>query len=153
MMENIQTLFKCAGFILLAGTISSCSVLQGAIQKPAVRVEEVKFHSVSRREGRLDSRMQISNPNGFSLPVRNLAYSLKLNDRELVNSQLSFDKSIPAHGTIEIQVPIRFSYGELLNGITSIFQQGNIKFQLAGEIDFRLVKIPFSKTGEFALKP
>jgi LEA14-like dessication related protein len=152
MIKNIQTLFKHSAFILLASIIASCSVLQKAIEKPKVHVEEVSFHPVSLKEGRLDSRMQISNPNGFALPVRNLTYHLKLNDRELVNSELAFDKNIPAKGALEIHVPIHFQYGELLNGISSILQHRNIRFQLAGELDLGLVKIPFSKTGEFVLK-
>ena len=146
-------IYKHVVFILLVAVVSSCAVLQGVIEKPTVRVEEVNYHSVSLKQGRLDSRMQIFNPNRFSLPVRELTYSLRLNDRELVNSKLTFDKSIPGNGSIEIQVPININYALLLNGISSIFQRGNVKFQLAGQIDLGLVKVPFSKTGEFALTP
>jgi LEA14-like dessication related protein len=153
MMKNWHNIFKTAVILVLTVTgVSACSVLQQAIEKPKVHVESVAFHPVSLKEGRLDSRMQIHNPNSFSLPLRKLAYQLKLNGREFVNSTLSFDKDIPAKGTIALQVPIHFHYGELLHGLSSIFERHDIQFQLSGKMDFGVVTIPFSKTGEFALR-
>lgn len=151
-MENLKTLFKSIILALVATITASCSVLQNAIEKPTVHVQEVKYHPVSVREGRLDSRMQIRNPNSFALPVRNVTYHLKLNGRVFADSKLSFDKNIPAKGMIELQVPIQFQYGELLQGITSMIMNRDIQFQLAGKLDLGLVEVPFSKTGEFALK-
>ncbi len=148
----MQTTLKYIFLILVSGITASCSVLQQAIEKPTVHVQEVKYQPISLKEGRLDSRMQISNPNSFPLPVRNLTYHLKLNGRLFADSSLKFDKNIPAKGMIELHVPIHFQYGELLQGITSIILQRDIKFQLAGDLDLGLVTVPFSKTGEFALK-
>ena len=152
-MENIQIVIKATFLMLLAGMVSSCEVIQQAIEKPTVHVKEVKYHSVSRKEGQIDSRMQISNPNSFSLPLRNMTYNLKLNDRVFADSKLAFDKDIPAKGMIELNIPIRFQYGELLHGISSIIAHQHIKFRLEGKLDLGLIEIPFSKTGEFALKP
>ena len=151
-MENSQRVLKSTAIVFLAGFMAACSVLQNAIEKPTVHVEEVKYQPVSLKEGRLDSRMQISNPNSFALPLRNLTYNLKLNGRVFVNSKLAFDKDIPAKGMIELHVPIQFQYGELLHGISSVIMHRDIRFQLAGKLDLGLVTVPFSKTGEFALK-
>ena len=152
-MENIQRILKFTIIVLIANLMVACNVVQQAIEKPTVHVREVKYQSVSLREGRLDSRMQIRNPNSFSLPLRNLTYSLKLNGRVFANSKLTFDKDIPAKGMIELHVPIHFQYGELLHGIASIIRQHDIRFQLAGKLDLGLIEIPFSKSGAFALKP
>lgn len=151
-MDKLKTVLKSTALIFVAGIMASCSVLQQAIEKPTVHVKEVRYQPVSLKEGRLDSRMQIRNPNGFALPLRNLTYHLKLNGRVFANSKLKFDKDIPAKGMIELKVPISFQYGELLQGISSIIQHRDIQFQLAGKLDLGLIEIPFSKTGEFALK-
>jgi len=152
-MKNIQTLIKATFLVLVAGITISCEVVEQAIEKPTVYVKEVKYHPISLKEGQLDSQMQISNPNSFALPLRNMTYDLKLNDRLFANSKLAFDKNIPAKGMIELHVPIRFEYGELLHGISSIITHQDIKFRLEGKIDLGLIEIPFSKTGEFSLKP
>lgn len=151
-MENRQRLFKLLGTLLLLAGALSCSVLQKAIQQPTVRVEEVSYHPISLREGRLDSRLQVSNPNHFALPLRTLSYRLKLNGRVFADSKLSFDKDIPAQGTLELHVPIHFQYSGLLQGISSLLTQQDIHFQIEGKLDLGLLEIPFSKSGEFALR-
>lgn len=147
----LKNLCKAAIYLVMASVSTACSVLDQYVQKPTVQFEDVQYRSVSLQQGMLDSRIQISNPNAFTIPVRSILYSLKLNERELVNSSLAFDKSIPANGSIKLQVPIHFKYAEVLNGISSIIQNRNIKFQLAGEVDFGVIQIPFSRTGDFAL--
>lgn len=99
--------------------------------------------------GQLVLRMQVHNPNGFSLPIHNLTYTLRLNELHLITSQLSFDKTISANGMVELQVPVQFQYGELLNSVCSILEHHKVKFQFTGKLDLGLLTIPFSKSGEF----
>lgn len=152
-MKSFNIVLKSISLLLVAASLASCNVLQKVVERPAVHVESVKYHSVSLREGRLDSRVQIRNPNSFALPLRTLAYQLKLNGRVFANSKLSFDKDVPAQGMIELHVPIHFQYGELLHGISSILRRHDIQFQITGKLDLGLIEVPFSKTGEFALRP
>jgi LEA14-like dessication related protein len=147
----MQNMNRVLALILLAGMIASCGVMQNIVEKPTLHVEEVKFHPISLQEGRLDSRLRIHNPNGFVLPLRKVSYQLKLNGREFIHNSLSFNKNIQATGAMEIQLPVRFRYAELLNGIRAFLQHDNIRFQLTGEVDVGLIRIPFSKTGEFSL--
>lgn len=151
-MENLKKVFKFCILGLATGLMLSCNVLQQAVEKPSVVVKEVKYRGISLREGKLDSRIQVRNPNAFPIPLRKLTYNLKLNGRMFINSSLDYDKNIPAQGTIELHVPIRFQYRTLVKGITSLLTQHDIKYQLAGKLDLGLLDIPFSKTGNFALK-
>lgn len=136
--------------LLLAAMLAvSCSVLERAVEKPTVSVDSVRFQSVSLNEGRLDSQLQVYNPNAFALPTRKVTYHLKLNGRNIISSELALDKNIPARGTVALLVPIRFHYSEVLQGIASIFQQGKIQYQLSGDVDVGFMNIPFSRSGEF----
>ena len=148
-MQKVQ---KWLILLMLFATSVACSTLGDFVQKPTMQFQDVKYRSVSVKEGVLDSRVQINNPNAFSLPVRNIVYSLKINERELANSSMTFDKSIPANGSIQLQFPVHFLYGELLNSISSLLQNRTVNFQLGGEVDFGVIKIPFSKSGSFALR-
>lgn len=147
---------RIAAIVILVFTLASlqldCSVVGDYVQKPTLQVQEVKYHAVSLQEGRLDSRIQVHNPNPFQIPVRNVLYSLKLNERELVNSSLNFDRNIPANGSIRLQVPIHFQYQEILNSVGSIIQNRAVNFNLTGEVDFGVIAIPFSKSGSFTLR-
>jgi LEA14-like dessication related protein len=142
--------FKNAGLLILLSLLGACSALQGLVEKPTVQVQQVQYRNISLEEGRLDSKMRLYNPNSFKIPLREVRYTLHLNDRSILTSKLAFDKTIPANGSVDIQVPIQFRYRDVLNGLASILQQRRIRFQISGDIDFGVIVIPFSKTGEFA---
>lgn len=131
---------------------SGCAALEDAVQKPGVSIKSVNFKPGTLQEGTLDSQIEISNPNGFSLPVKSMLYSLKLNDREFANSTLSLDRNIPARGSVQVALPIKFRYTELVGGITEVLAHKRIRFQLSGNVDFGLITVPYSKTGEFDLR-
>jgi len=149
----MRNLIRGIFLLLLAIYLSACAVVQQVVKKPSVHVEDVKYRSISYEEGRLDSRMQLTNPNPFSLPLKQMHYTLRLNGHELASSTISFDKSIPARGTIQIQIPIRFRYRALLTGLGSLLQSQHVSYQLGGQLDFGLVSVAVSKNGEFVLRP
>lgn len=131
--------------------LTACQLLQEHVKEPQVAFQSVAFKPISLQEGRLDSIVEITNPNAFKLPVRSMLYRLNLNEREFASSTLSLDKSIPANGSIQVQLPITLKYAELIGGVTDVLQRKRIRFQLAGEVDFGLLTVPYSKTGEFKL--
>ncbi|MEJ2361052.1 MAG: LEA type 2 family protein [Gammaproteobacteria bacterium] len=150
-MRILSCLSRLCLLALLAVMPVSCAMLQQVVKKPTVQVQKVAFHSLNMREGQLDSHLQISNPNAFALPVRELTYQLKLNGHALVEGKLKFDKQIPARGMLYLALPLRFQYQQVINGLDSILQQHQINFQLTGEVNLDLVHIPFSKSGQFKL--
>ena len=137
-----------AAMLLLGG----CAALEQSVQKPTVSVTSAQFKQVTLQEGLLDARIQISNPNSFSLPVKGIVYRLVLNNREFANSTMSFDRKIPAKGSIQAALPIRFRYVELIEGISQILTRQHVTFQLTGDVDVGLFSVPYSKTGEFDLR-
>ncbi|MGD8925350.1 MAG: LEA type 2 family protein [Thioalkalispiraceae bacterium] len=131
--------------IMLAG----CKVAE--LKKPEVSVIGSRFVSVSLAQGRLDNKLRITNPNVFKLPVKAIHYTLLLNDREFVSGQTDRSLNVAAGGTQQVQLPLMIQYEKLLKGLGSVFQNKTIRFQLRGEIDFGLVRVPFSKTGDFSI--
>lgn len=151
-IDSVIRIFHLLLVGLLTTAATGCAVLQQVVKKPSVQVQSVSFHSQGLREGKLDSRLQVTNPNGFSLPVRTLSYRLRVNGHQLVEGKLSFDKNIPAHGSLVLNLPVRFQYQQVLNGLTSILQRRQASYQLAGELNLDLVQIPFSKSGQVNLE-
>jgi LEA14-like dessication related protein len=143
---------RIMSLLLATAALSACAVVQQIVEKPSVHVLDAKYESISLEEGRLDANLQLGNPNGFGLPLKKMHYTLRLNDKQLASSTVSFDRSIPAHGSTRIHVPIRFQYRALLNGLGSLLQSRNVHYQLTGQLDFGLVTVAFSKSGEFVLR-
>lgn len=151
-MNSLYKFYRPALVMLLAIASTGCAVLQQVMKKPSVQVQSVSFHSQGLREGRLDSRLQVYNPNGFSMPVHSLSYRLSINGHQLAQGKLSLDKKIPARGSVELRLPVHFQYQQVINGIDSILQQRKVSYQLAGKLDLQLLQIPFSKSGQLALR-
>ena len=148
----MQTLLR---YVILLNSIlfglTACQVLQQHLKEPQIAFQSVAFQPISLQEGRLDSTVKITNPNAFKLPVRSMLYRLTLNEREFASNTLSLDESIPANGSVQVKLPITLKYAELIGGVTNALQNKRIRFQLTGEMDFGLLTVPYSKTGEFNL--
>lgn len=148
-MPSLASLPVLIPVILISG---GCSVLEQSVQKPTVAVTQVTFKQVSLQEGILDARIQISNPNNFSLPVKGITYRLQLNEREFANSRMTLDNKLPAQGSVQASVPITFRYVELIEGLGRLLNRQRIHFRLAGEADLGVIRVPYSKSGEFDLR-
>lgn len=145
--------FLSLPIILFAQAIlGGCAALEKSMEKPSVSVTQVEFRQAGLQEGLLNAQIEIHNPNSFSLPVKGILYRLTLNEREFANSTMSFDKTIPAQGMVQATLPIRFRYAELIGGLSQILARQRVKFQLSGNVDIGLFRVPYRKTGEFDLR-
>ena len=132
--------------------LQGCKLIEQHINKPSVAFSQTTFQHVSLQQGVLKSTVRLSNPNDFSLPVKTLTYHLHLNQQKFAHSQLRLDKNIPAHGTVEFELPVTIRYQQLLDGLVSALSHQKITFRLNGEVDFGLLTIPYQKTGDFVLR-
>lgn len=129
-----------------------CQLIEQHVRQPTVTLSQTSFQHVSLQQGVLKSRVLLSNPNDFGLPVKTLTYHLQLNQQKFAHSELRLDKKIPANGTLEFDLPVTIRYQALLDGIASALVSQKITFRLAGEVDFGLITIPYQKTGDFTLR-
>lgn len=136
----------------LATLVSGCQLIEQHILKPTVSFKQTTFQHISVQEGILKSRIQLTNPNNFGLPVNSITYHLLLNQQKFAHSQISLKRNIPANDSIEFELPVTIRYQQLLGGVVAALQSNNMTFKLSGEVDFGLVTIPYQKTGNFALR-
>lgn len=135
-------------FVILS--LSACKL--GEIKNPEVSVTSSRFTPVNLKYGVLENQLRVSNPNVFKLPVKTVSYKLFLNGKEFTHGKTQHSLKIPAGGNQMVSLPLDISYENLISGVGSIFTNKAIRFQLKGEIDFGLISVPYSKTGEFTLK-
>ena len=144
--------FTLSSLILFSATllvISACKL--GDLKSPEVSVTKAKFNPISLQQGRLDTQLRVSNPNVFKLPIKAVSYKLFVNDKEFSFGTIQHNLKIPAGGSQLVELPLDIRYEKLLASLGSIFTYKAIRFQLKGEIDFGLVKVPYRKTGEFTI--
>ncbi len=144
-------MYRVVCVLLLGGllSLSGCAVLN--IQQPQVQIDAVDFEPRSLQQGQLNALISVANPNQFSVPIKGLNYQITLNGEALAMTSTKPDIKLAAGDTQQMTIPIVFDYSKLLKGINRIFKSQTVQFQLKGDVDFGLVTVPFSKTGEFKL--
>ena len=140
----------------LLGLVTVCMVMLSAcgvidLQKPKVQVTSAQYQRVSSKAGRLNTRLSVTNPNSFALPIKTLRYQLILNDKEFLSGKTSKGMELAAGEMRQIDIPIDISYQKLIDSLGSAVLTGRISYQLRGELDFGLVTAPYQQSGVFKL--
>lgn len=148
-METLRDFHRAIFLSLLTTLLSACAVLDA--QKPKVQVDSVRYQHVSLKAGRLDTRLSVTNPNNFKLPLKALNYQLYLNDKEFVSGKTDQVLELAAAETRQIELPIAISYQKVVESLGSAVMNGKLRFRVKGELDFGLIRVPYQQTGEFKL--
>jgi LEA14-like dessication related protein len=78
-------------------------------RSPRFHVEKVVLRSASAREVALEMRLDVRNPNDFSIPAGRIGAGLLLSDKEVVRADVEIPEPIGAGDTAAVHVPIRIS--------------------------------------------
>ncbi|TKD39196.1 LEA type 2 family protein [Azotobacter chroococcum] len=138
----------------LASTAASTSWADEAFLPPVMELTQVEISKAGLLEQDFVLHFRISNPNESKLPVRGLAYKVRLEDLELVSdgeSRQSF--TVPAYGHQEFEVPVTTNLWRRMKPLVKLLKKAEtpIAYQVSGEVKTgRLFgrKVPFSHNGE-----
>lgn len=87
--------------VLALATLGGCAWLVPKLQSPRVRVVGVHVRSASFWQQRLRVRLRVRNPNGVSLPIEAIHYTLRIDGRTFANGRTVRRFTVPAHGSAE----------------------------------------------------
>jgi LEA14-like dessication related protein len=145
------------GFLLLllaSSTLSGCSTwLGGYFTDPNVQLGNIEVLNARLLEQEFLLRFRIDNPNGASLPVRGIVYTVFLNDVKLAHGQSSTWFTVPAYGHKEFEVPVHTNLWRHMKYIAKLLQKPDqpIRYRLDGEVETGLMfgrRINVARSGE-----
>lgn len=137
--------------IVSAALISSCATLEQQVRKPEVSISDVNIVGMSLSDVQLAFDLDVKNPNPFGLSMRGLSYRLALQDKPLFNGALTDKLQISANGTSRVTLPFTLRYEDVLGTLNALRGNSELRYQLSGQADLGLIKLPYSKTGSFSL--
>lgn len=141
-------------FGVLGGvSMSGCSSLVEAL----VTEPKVTFHSVSVRDAKQDGAtaviaLNVENPNGISLTLDRLTYSLELGGRAVARAELEKVATIAAHATSKVEVPVPFRYDQVFASVLDLISRGSAAYKVTGEARIGFFNLPFDHTGDLKLR-
>ena len=121
---------------LHAGLSGCAGWFSGDFQDPEVRLVKVDVIKARLLEQRFSLRFCIDNPNDVDLPVRGLAYDVRLNGIQLAEGESSEWFTVPSHGRSEFEVPVRTNLWRHVKQIVKALEDPDqpIRYSLSGEV-------------------
>lgn len=124
--------------------MSGCASLpQNALQMPEVRLSNIQPVGLGFDRQTFLLSFDVSNPNPLSLPVRHIAYGLKLNGQHFASGETDCEFSIPANGATTFAINVDLNLLETAPQLLLIVRDSarqDIAYIVEGQLG---VDIPF----------
>lgn len=130
---------------------SACSLLREQIKTPAVSYQGAQLQDASLQSARVNFMLALDNPNAFDIPIKGISYRLNLHGKDMFAGNITSQNKIPAKGRGQIIVPVDVVYSQFLSGLEQLLKQRSVAYELKGEIDLGLLKVPYQAQGDIPL--
>ena len=124
-------------------------------EKPTFTLKEVVVKRVSFGDINFLFGIEVHNPNGFDLKLREFEYKAYIEDQEVGNGRLGKEVLIAQSSSTLVQVPLQSDLRKMGNSLGLILAGKNLRYKIEGAavIKTRLgtSTIPFSKDGKINL--
>jgi LEA14-like dessication related protein len=131
--------FKLLPALLTLFVLASCQSFNSVIQEPKLSLASVDIAGVSLSGVDLIARINVENPNGFSIPMPKVDWELFINKAAFTQGLVKNDKTVPKNGTAIMDVPFSVSYEKLFGTFMSLLNMQNRReaaYDLAMKINF-----------------
>lgn len=145
-------MFHRAVAIVLLFSLSACAVLQQVVQAPDVSVTDMRLAKAGLFEQVLEFDLELGNPNGFSLPLAAMEYTLVVSGVEIGRGAQTQALTLPAYGQARWPVNFKVNSLKLLQGVLSEGAFQGRDYRIFGSFRLsessRLPAIPFEQSGQ-----
>ena len=127
-----MTKIRIVILIFLAVGLAACAGIRPA--PPEVQLSGLEITDLSLSHANFLARLQLYNPNGVSLDIQSLKFTLFLNDVRVADGQSTKPLTIPAEENREASIRLSSSFLNLLQLTRKLQDQDQIAFNIDGEV-------------------
>ncbi|KAJ6823173.1 late embryogenesis abundant protein Lea14-A-like [Iris pallida] len=126
------------------------------LPKPEATVTDVSVKTFSRKAASFNGEVSVTNPYSHSLPICEIAYTLKSNDKEIASGTVPDPGSLKASDVTMLVVPVDVPYDFMISLMRDFGRDWDIDYELiiGLTIDLPIIgefTIPLSSKGEIKL--
>jgi LEA14-like dessication related protein len=159
-MHLSRSLMRPVCLLALTFALTGCAGLNA--QRPTAALRNVNVTDVTVEGVTADFLLDVANPNAFAIPVSAAEYKLGLGNVQVVDGKLKPTGSLPANGTLPVNVPVRLTFEKLLAAEQALVKGGGIvPYSLDGALLFGSgtnsllpsnMRVPLKYSGELNLR-
>lgn len=141
--------------VLLLAVLGGCAWLMPRFKTPRLEVIGVRVRRADFWQQRLEVRLRVRNPNGISLPVAAIYYTLRIDHHTFADGHTLAPFTVPAHGSAEFNTDVTANMASVLLTVLSTGRHGPVHYRLRGTVELAhelLRRLPFDERGSFTLQ-
>jgi LEA14-like dessication related protein len=123
---------------LLVFLLSACaSIPESLISSPRVKLSDVQVVGLGFKNQTFLLSFDVANPNPFPLPVRNVAYGVRLDGQRFASGETASEFTIPADGNATFAISVNLNILQTAPQLLSIVRDGarrDISYELVGRL-------------------
>jgi LEA14-like dessication related protein len=127
-----MTKFRTMILICLFAGCAACAGIRPV--PPEVQLSGLEITDLSLSHANFLARLLLYNPNGVSLDIKSLKFTLVLNGVRVADGQSAKPLTIPAEESGEVSIRLSSSYLNLLHLTRKLQDQEQIEFNIDGEV-------------------
>lgn len=123
--------------ILLVGSGGCASTLENVVSSPKVELTSVEVMGLGFKSQTFLLSFDVSNPNPFALPVKNVSYGVRLEGQRFASGTTPTGFSVPAQGDAQFAISVELDLLQTAPRLLSIVRQGDqthIGYKLEGSL-------------------
>ncbi len=130
---------------LLVFFLSACaSMPESLVSSPHVKLSDVQVVGLGFKSQTFLLSFDVANSNPFPLPVRNIAYGVRLDGQRFASGETASEFTIPADGNASFAISVNLNLLQTAPHLLSIVRDG-ARREISYELDGRLgVDIPLT---------
>jgi LEA14-like dessication related protein len=156
-MTTVYRTLNAALLVSLLAMAGCATTMQDLVKSPAVELRSVQVVGLGFNSQTFLLSFDISNPNGFSLPVRSVSYGLKLDGQRFASGQTPSEFSVPANGETQFAISVDLDLLKTAPQLLSIVRQSvrqDVGYELDGQLALDIPLAPavsYRSTGAIRL--
>ena len=131
-------------YLLVSMQITACASLEEIAANPNVSLRNVQVESLDKDRQRFVLSFDVTNPNVFKLPIKNIRYAVKLNGHDFASGSAPCALNIPAGSDSEVAISVELDLLRTAPDLLFIARDagsGEIVYSLEGELALDLPAI------------
>ncbi len=130
--------------------LSHCASVQQLVQPPSVKLESMGLRDLSFQDLTLEFVLLVNNPNSFSIPIKELDYSIWIENETLFTGTENPSKNISAQNVTRLPLPLKIEFDRIKSIYKSYDKSDSVNYRVAGHLipgGLFNFKVPFETHG------
>ena len=143
-MKRREFVFGAAATAALwptAGCATLLELLDGALQRPKIKILNMKILDTSLEKVKTQFNAQITNPNPFGLSLAGLKYAIDVDGREMVEGNAQYKIQLKAIGSSKTLFPVNFAFANTAKTLLSLLQKNTVDYKLNSSFSFQIPQL------------